>query len=165
MFMRRSWHERYVWNLYLHTSIFKDSAISTSNSFHKVVNRFSQSGLEYIRFCNSGTEANMMALATAVTFTGRQTIIVFTNSYHGSTLTFPSSNQGLPPTNLPHKFVIAPYNDISGTRTVISAQPPDSIAAILVEGVQGSGGAIAAAGEFLQYLVSVFPYYFFLLFE
>lgn len=96
-----------------------------------------------------------MAIATAKAFTGRETIIVFTNSYHGSTLAFPApSYAGLPQTNLPHKFIIAPYNDISGTRTIISSQPANSIAAILVEGVQGSGGAIPASLEFLQFLNS-----------
>lgn len=54
--------------------------------------------------------------------------------------------------NLPHDFVIAPFNDISGTEKVLSLVPPESLAAILVEAVQGAGGAVGASLEFLRYL-------------
>ncbi|MFX4223963.1 MAG: aminotransferase class III-fold pyridoxal phosphate-dependent enzyme [Thalassobaculum sp.] len=46
-----------------------------------VVNRFP--ALERVRFTNSGTEANMMALATARAFTGRDRVMVFKGAYHG----------------------------------------------------------------------------------
>lgn len=91
-----------------------------------------------------------MAIAASVVFTGRKNILVFSNGYHGSTLNFkfrsPSS------TNLPHSFVIAPYNDIPGTKAAINALPPHSLAAILVEPIQGSGGCIIGTSEFLHYL-------------
>jgi glutamate-1-semialdehyde 2,1-aminomutase len=62
---------------------------------------------------------------------------------------FPSELSGpVSPLNLPHEFVIAPYNSISATGPFIT----DSIAAILVEPVQGAGGAIPATREFLQFL-------------
>jgi len=92
-----------------------------------------------------------MALAAAVAFTGRKKILVFRKGYHGSTLYFPStlSNVNI---NLPHDFVIAPYNDIPGTRAIIEALPSESLAAILVEPIQGNGGCIVGSKEFLHYL-------------
>lgn len=92
-----------------------------------------------------------MAIATALAFTKRKKILVFTNAYHGGTLSFPSSLSATN-VNLPHDFVIAPYNNIHGTRSVISGLPRDSLAAILVEAVQGSGGCIVGKKDFLQYL-------------
>src|ERR1700761_4631973 len=52
-----------------------------------------------------------------------------------------------------HKdFVIAPYNDIAETEAIVSALPASSLAAILVEPMQVSGGCISGTPEFLQYL-------------
>ncbi|KAI9820779.1 MAG: hypothetical protein M1827_005150 [Pycnora praestabilis] len=151
-----------------------------------VCERFSD-GIEMVRFTNSGTEANMMALGAAVNFTGRKNvrshmmawwtafyyitlftstavnvmrrylsprqILVFTNGYHGSTLSFPSHhNPSTATMNLPHDFKFAPYNNIPKTRALLFGLAPNSLAAILVEPVQGSGGAIPGSPTFLRYL-------------
>lgn len=92
-----------------------------------------------------------MAIAAAVAFTNKKKILVFTNGYHGGTLSFPSTLSATN-VNLPHDFVLAPYNDIQGTRSIISGLPRDSLAAILVEPIQGSGGCIVGNKEFLQFL-------------
>lgn len=91
-----------------------------------------------------------MALAAAIIFTGRKNILVFSNGYHGSTLNFKSGDS--PTTNLPHDFIIAPYNDIPATKAAVEALPRDSLAAILVEPIQGSGGCNVGTKEFLHYL-------------
>ncbi|KAL2072921.1 hypothetical protein VTL71DRAFT_10245 [Oculimacula yallundae] len=117
----------------------------------KVTQRFSPSGIELVRFTNSGTEANTMALAAATAFTKRKKILVFKNGYHGGTLSFPESLSPVN-TNLPHDFVIAPYNDIEGTTSVLSFIPPGSLAAIIVEGIQGSGGCVVGDPRFLHFL-------------
>jgi glutamate-1-semialdehyde 2,1-aminomutase len=57
--------------------------------------------------------------------------------------------------NAPYDFVIAPYNDIEGTDSIIKALPPKSLAAILIEPVQVSGGCIPGNPDFLQYLREV----------
>lgn len=118
----------------------------------KVCRRFAPSGVELVRFTNSGTESNTMAIAAAVAFTGRKKIVVFSNGYHGGTLSFPSNLNLEVNTNLPHEFVIAPYNDIEGTKALLATEPPQSIAAILVELVQGSGGCVPGTKAFLNYL-------------
>jgi len=48
----------------------------------------SRFGHQRVRFTNSGTEANLMALALAVATTGRRKVLVFRGGYHGGVLTF-----------------------------------------------------------------------------
>ena len=110
--------------------------------------------IERVRFVNSGTEANMMAIATAVTFTGRSKVLIFYKGYHGGTICggVPGTD---PPINLPHDFVRAPYNDIEGTQKIVEDLPCQSLAAILVEPMLGSSGCYVAKENFLAYLQSV----------
>jgi glutamate-1-semialdehyde 2,1-aminomutase len=54
-----------------------------------------------VRFTNSGTDANLMALAAATAFTGRRQILVFQGGYHGAVLSFV---RGRSATNVPHDF-------------------------------------------------------------
>jgi glutamate-1-semialdehyde 2,1-aminomutase len=104
--------------------------------------------MELVRFTNSGTEANLMAIATSIAFTGRRRILVFGGAYHGSVLKF----GGAPaPINVPHDFLIAPYNDIEATRTLIRANAA-GLAAVLVEPMLGSAGCIPGDPEFLYML-------------
>ena len=44
--------------------------------------------LDLVRFCNSGTEANLNALCAARAITGRSHIMVFEGAYHGGMLSF-----------------------------------------------------------------------------
>lgn len=107
--------------------------------------------IEKVRFVNSGTEANTIALGTALVYTGKKKILMFTKGYHGSTISGRSAD-ALPSLNLPHDFVTAPYNDVLATRSVLEALPKDSLAAILVEPMLGSGGCFAGKADFLQLL-------------
>ncbi|KAI6709778.1 glutamate-1-semialdehyde 2:1-aminomutase aminotransferase [Diplocarpon mali] len=56
-------------------------------------------------------QANTMAIAPAIEFTKRKKILALENGYHGGLLSFPMP---LDPTNtnLPHDFILAPYNDV-----------------------------------------------------
>ncbi|WP_051792561.1 aminotransferase class III-fold pyridoxal phosphate-dependent enzyme [Amycolatopsis jejuensis] len=115
-------------------------------SFPRPPRRFP--ALDLLRFTNSGTEANLMALAAATAHTGRSTILVFQGGYHGGVLSF---GQGNAPLNVPHRFVIGAYNDIDGTKAVIAEHATD-LAAVLVEPMLGSGGTIPGEPAFLQML-------------
>lgn len=42
--------------------------------------------IEQVRFTNSGTEANLLALAAARAYTGRDGVIAFNGAYHGGVL-------------------------------------------------------------------------------
>jgi glutamate-1-semialdehyde 2,1-aminomutase len=107
--------------------------------------------IDLVRFVNSGTEANMMALATAMAFTGRKKVLLFNKGYHGSTISgrAPSTKRSI---NLPHDFVLGAYNDVPGTEALIQSLPKDSLAAILIEPMLGSGGCYAGSAEFLGML-------------
>lgn len=104
--------------------------------------------LELVRFTNSGTEANVMALGTATAMTGRSSVLVFDGSYHGGVLSF---GGGGIPINVPHRWVVGTYNDIEGTEELIRKNRAD-LAAILVEPMLGSGGCVPADPEFLEML-------------
>ncbi|KIV80047.1 hypothetical protein PV11_07577 [Exophiala sideris] len=107
--------------------------------------------IDLVRFVNSGTEANMMAIATALAVTGRKKVLVFKKGYHGSTISG-RVQSGKPTINLPHDFVLGTYNDVQGTQDLIESLPKDSLAAILVEPMMGSGGCFAGTAEFLTTL-------------
>jgi glutamate-1-semialdehyde 2,1-aminomutase len=101
--------------------------------------------LERVRFSNSGTEANLMAITAARQLTGRSKVLVFYGGYHGGVLFFATGNA---PWNAPYDFVVAPYNDLAATIGLIDSHGAD-LAAVLVEPMLGSGGCIPAAADFL----------------
>ena len=102
--------------------------------------------LDRVRFTNSGTEANLMAITTAMQFTGRSKLLVMLGGYHGGVLYFAS---GPAPWNAPYDFVIAPYNDLPGTLALIE-QHGEHLAAVVMEPMLGSGGCIPTTPEFVQ---------------
>ena len=104
--------------------------------------------MERLRFCNSGTEANLLALATARAVTGRPAVLVFDGAYHGSMLYF---SHGASPLNMPIPFRSAPYNDIDAAVTAIERHARE-LAAVLVEPLQGGAGAIPADPAFMAAL-------------
>ena len=111
-----------------------------------ICERFPQ--IEQLRFTNSGTEANLMALTAALHFTGRRKIVVFSGGYHGGVLGFGAKPL---PTTVPFDFLVLPYNDAQAASAQIDKHGPE-IAAILVEPMQGASGCIPGRLDFLQAL-------------
>ena len=102
--------------------------------------------MELLRFSNSGTEANLMALATATAHTGRRKVLVFKGGYHGGVLAFAGGGS---PVNVPHDWIVARYNDLDDVHARVASHRAE-LAAILVEPMQGSGGCIPGEPEFLS---------------
>ncbi|HEY8613852.1 MAG TPA: aminotransferase class III-fold pyridoxal phosphate-dependent enzyme [Roseomonas sp.] len=102
--------------------------------------------MQRVRFTNSGTEANLMALMAARAFTGRLAILAFRGGYHGSVLTFPLT--GTSPVAVPFPTVLAEYNDTDGAVAAIREHAA-TLAAVIIEPMLGSGGCIPARPEFL----------------
>jgi glutamate-1-semialdehyde 2,1-aminomutase len=103
--------------------------------------------IERVRFTNSGTEANLLAIATACAHTGRTKVLAFSGGYHGSVFTFSGGSK----LNAPYDFVLAPYNDSDATLALI-AEHADRLAAVILEPMLGGGGCIPAEPDFLHAL-------------
>ncbi|MBM3598918.1 MAG: aminotransferase class III-fold pyridoxal phosphate-dependent enzyme [Alphaproteobacteria bacterium] len=104
--------------------------------------------LDLVRFCNSGTEANIMALSTARAVTGRPKIMVFREGYHGGVLTYAHGGSVL---NVPFPLVFADYNDIDGTIAAIRKHK-DELAAVIIEPMMAGGGCIPGDPAFMSAL-------------
>jgi glutamate-1-semialdehyde 2,1-aminomutase len=104
--------------------------------------------LELVRFTNSGTEANLMAVSVARVFTGRAKVMVFRNGYHGGVFMFSGNGS---PLNAPFPYIVADYNDLEGTRALIRENAAD-LACVILEPMLGGGGCIPAELPFLQML-------------
>ena len=104
--------------------------------------------IEKVRFTNSGTEANLMAISTARAITGKQKVLVFEGGYHGALLYFGSAGS---PINAPFSYVKCPYNDPASLEKLV-IEHGDDLACIIVESMQGSGGCISGTPEFLSAL-------------
>lgn len=102
--------------------------------------------LEMVRFNNSGTEANLMAITAARMYTGRSTIMVMDGAYHGGILYFA---HGAAKWNAPYPTVLGHFNDLQQCSELI-AQVGIDLAAILVEPMLGSAGCLPADPGFLQ---------------
>ena len=107
--------------------------------------------VERLRFTNSGTEANLMAVAAARAATGREALVVFDGGYHGGLLSFTA---GASPVNAPYPAHVATYNDVADVERVF-AEHGDQVAAVLVEPVLGSGGCVPGTPDFLHRLRSL----------
>ena len=105
--------------------------------------------VEMIRFCNSGTEGNMMCVSLARAITGKRTILGFHGGYHGGMLAFPG--QTTSPMNASEEVILTDYNDPGAARQAIKEHGGD-LAAVILEPMMGGGGCIPAEAEFLAVL-------------
>ena len=126
-------------------------------------------------FANSGTEAVETALKVAMHHTGRQKFISFYGSFHGRTLgslSLTSSKarqrsgfkrQALDVVHAPYPNAFRPMLPVSENVSVGQASlnwienilfktttPPEEVAGIVVEVIQGEGGYVPAPADFLQ---------------
>jgi glutamate-1-semialdehyde 2,1-aminomutase len=102
--------------------------------------------VELVRFCNSGTEANLLAMSLARVVTGREAIVVFAGGYHGGVFFFETAAGS--PLNAPFPFRVGEYNDVDEALRLIDGD----VAAVVVEPVQGSAGVIPGEEGFLSSL-------------
>jgi glutamate-1-semialdehyde 2,1-aminomutase len=104
--------------------------------------------VDLVRFTNSGTEANLLALSLARAVTGREGVLVFAGAYHGGILLF---SHGISPLNPPFRWVVGEYNDGGGAARLVE-KLADELAAVIVEPVQGAAGVIPGDPAFLHAL-------------
>ena len=128
----------------------------------KICNRIP--GMEMVRFCNSGTEATMMAMRAARAFTGKDVIVKMDGGYHGShdfaevNVTPDLEAEGLPtphlegpgiPACIEAGVMVSRFNDLEATEAILK-EHHGQIAAIILEPMPGSGGLIPPQAGYLQ---------------
>jgi acetylornithine/succinyldiaminopimelate/putrescine aminotransferase len=134
--------------------IFQSNAVALdirANAAERLV-QVAPDGLDRVFFVNSGAEANDNALRMACVATGRDKILAVTHGFHGRTaaagaVTWNSDRwYGFP--SRPFEVDFIPRNDCESAARKID----DSVAAVIVEPVQGVAGGVDLAADFLQEL-------------
>lgn len=106
--------------------------------------------LQYTFFCNSGTEAVEGALKIARLVTNRITFVAMNNAFHGKS-TGGLAVSGRPNYRVPFEPLMPevrhiPFGDIKALEEAVD----DTVAAVIVEPVQGEGGIHVAPEGYLQ---------------
>ncbi len=101
--------------------------------------------------CNSGAEANENALKLASFVTGKKKVIAFKKAFHGRTSGAVAATDNpkiVAPFNANHDIVFVPMND----EAAFTAALDNTVAAVIIEGIQGVGGIQLPNDSFLQFL-------------
>jgi len=111
--------------------------------------------LDTVFFVNSGAEANENALKVACRLTGRDHVVAIENGFHGRTAAASAATwgaaakwYGFPRTPFDVSFI--PRRDVAA----IAAAVTDRTAAVIIEPVQGMGGAFDMGRDYLLALRS-----------
>jgi len=126
-------------NLSAHTNAEISLAGQIKQRFHS---------MDLLRFTNSGTEANLMAVMASRIVAKREVVMVFAGGYHGGVFHF---GGGGSPVNAPFPYVVGRFNDVVGTWNILREQGRQ-IACVLMEPMIGSGGCIPVRRAFLSML-------------
>ena len=140
-------------NTLLHVSNFFSNPVATEAAvklnalLHEACGEVGQ-----VFFCNSGAEANEAALKLARKFGGRGRHVVVSayGSFHGRTLAAlaatgqPAKHEPFQP--MPEGFRHVPFNDLAALEAAIDP----TVAAVLLEPVQGEGGVVPADVQYLR---------------
>ncbi|MEC8461125.1 MAG: glutamate-1-semialdehyde 2,1-aminomutase [Pseudomonadota bacterium] len=115
--------------------------------------------IQKVRMMNSGTEAVIAAIRLAQHYTGRQSILKFQGSYHGTADVTLNQHTIHDPVNTIHGATyLARYNDIDDVAQILSSVG-NQLAAIIVEPVAGNMGCIPPKPEFLSGLQTLCKQY------
>ena len=115
-------------------------------------------------FLNSGAEAVENAVKIARYYTRRPAILVFDNAYHGRTLLTMTMTSKVKPYKwkfgpFAPEIYRMPFGDVVGPDKLkdvfIKQIDPESLAAVVVEPVQGEGGFIAPPPGYFQELAKI----------
>ena len=100
-------------------------------------------------FCNSGTEANEAAFK-ATRLTGRTRIIAMEGAFHGRTMgalaITANPKYRAPFEPLPGEVTFVPFGDVDALRAAVD----DTVAAVVLESVQGENGVVPAPEGYLR---------------
>jgi glutamate-1-semialdehyde 2,1-aminomutase len=108
--------------------------------------------IDKVRFCNSGTEAAMLAVRAARAFTGKNKVLKLEGGYSGSydTVVHPPNAAGLPKSVAADQITVS-FNDKKAAEKAIR-ENKDELACMIVEGMMGAAGQIPPKDGYLEYL-------------
>jgi acetylornithine/N-succinyldiaminopimelate aminotransferase len=137
----------------VHVSNFFANTVATKTAVElSGLMREAGAGNGQVFFCNSGAEANEAAIKLARKFggRGRHRIVTALGSFHGRTLGAlaltgqPAKHEVFQP--MPEGFKYCEFGDIAS----LEAQLDDTVAAVMLEPIQGEGGVVPADASYLQ---------------
>lgn len=122
-------------------------------------------GLERVRFVNSGTEATMTAIRLARAATKRDIVVKFDGCYHGhndgllvkagsGVATMGLSDSAGVPEGIATLTAVLPYNDPEALRDWFE-QHPDDTACVIVESIAANMGLVPPTQAFLDALQEI----------
>ena len=136
---------------YLHVSVYGEMVQRPQVELARRLSEVTPGDLSVVYFTNSGTEAVEGALKTARKHTGRSRLVAFEGAFHGDTFGALSVGGNAiyqrPFQPLLPDVEVIPFNDMSGF-----ARIDTSVAAVIVEPVQGEGGVRMPSEAFLPAL-------------
>jgi len=136
---------------YLHTMVYGEYIQEPQVRLARRLAEVAPAPLSVSYFTNSGTEAVEGALKTARKYTGRSRFVSFTGSFHGDT--FGSLSVGgnpayrTPFAPLLPEVTFLPFNDLAALENI-----GETVAAVIIEPIQGEGGVRIPDQEFLSRL-------------
>ncbi|HEV8713903.1 MAG TPA: aspartate aminotransferase family protein [Candidatus Binatia bacterium] len=136
---------------YLHTMVYGEYLQEPQVRLARRLAEVTPGELSVTYFTNSGTEAVEGALKTARKYTGRSGFVSFVGGFHGDT--FGSLSLGgnpvyrIPFEPLLPQVTFLPFNDFDAL-----GQIDETVAAVLIEPIQGEGGVRIPDPEFLPRL-------------
>lgn len=110
-----------------------------------------RTGHERWRFSNSGTEAVMTAIRAARAYTGRDVIIRFEGSYHGTSDAVVSADAAGIPASVRADALIVPQADQAAFDEAVE-QAGDRLAAVLIDLMPNRAGLVPADPEFVHHV-------------
>lgn len=136
---------------YLHAMVYGEFILAPQIELAKLLAEVAPGPLSVTYFVNSGAEAVEGALKTARKYTGRPRIVAFQGSYHGGTLgafsTLGNEVYRKPYEPLLPGVRLLPFDDRGALQTI-----DETVAAVIVEPIQGEGGVIVPSDGFLPAL-------------
>jgi glutamate-1-semialdehyde 2,1-aminomutase len=110
-----------------------------------------RTSLERWRFSNSGTEAVMTAIRGARAFTGRDTIVRFTGSYHGTADAVVDLAAPGVPASVSGSVVVVGQGDLAGFDAAM-AEHGGRVAAVLIDLMPNRAGLVPADSDFVNHV-------------
>jgi glutamate-1-semialdehyde 2,1-aminomutase len=130
-------------------AVAKGSAFGLPTAYEVEMAEYLQTraGLQRWRFCNSGTEAVMMLVRGARAHTGRDIIVRFEDSYHGTYDGVVAANAPGIPAEIAGASLILPQNDVQSLEATMRRHG-ERVAAVLLDLMPNRAGLRPVSSEF-----------------